>query len=47
MNKTNEGADLLIAPAVTLNLKELQDKGFSSFWKMAGKSEGQDSHNKQ
>lgn len=47
MNKTNERADLLIAPAVTLNLKELQDKGFSSSWKMAVKSEGQDSHNRQ
>lgn len=28
MNKTDERTDQLIAPAVTLNLKELVDKGF-------------------
>jgi len=32
--KTNEWAALLIAPTVTLNLKELWDKAVYLFWKM-------------
>lgn len=48
MNETNERADFLIGPAVTLNVNELRDKDFCSFSKMcqgrAAASEGQDSH---
>lgn len=51
MNKTNGRPDLPIAPAVTLNPKELQDKGLDSFWEVfhnrAAESEAQQSQNRQ
>lgn len=50
MKRTNRRTDLLIGPAITLNLKELWDKCFCSFWKMcqgrATKNKGQKSCNR-
>lgn len=51
MDKTNGRGNIPIAPAVTLNPKELRDKGLDSFWEVfhsrAAESEAQESQNRQ